>query len=92
MLGGELVALAVVAGGGLFTLDRRAEREQDVPRLARTLDVVSPNLVTLLLTAAAGVVVVTGQVWGLYLLMASTVIGIVGGIANAWLFLTTLDE
>jgi hypothetical protein len=66
--------------------------QQDTQQLARTLDVVSPNVVTLLLTAAAGIVVITGHEWGLYLLVPSTVIGIVGGIANAWLFLTTLRE
>jgi hypothetical protein len=92
VLGGELVSLAVIAGGGLLTLDRRAKREQDTPKLARTLGVVSPNAVTLLLTAAAGVVVITGHAWGLYLLVPSTVIGIVGGLVNAWLFLTTLGE
>ena len=92
VLGAELVGLAVVAGGGLLVLDRRAKREQDTPQLARTLDVVSPNVVTLALVAAAGVVVITGHGWGLYLLAPSSVIGIVGGIVSAWLLLTKLGD
>jgi hypothetical protein len=43
VLGGELVGLAVVAGGGLITLDRRAERELDSPKLARTPGSSSPR-------------------------------------------------
>ncbi len=90
--GAELLAVVVVAGAGLLTLDRRAKREAETPPLARTLDVASPNVVTLALVATAGVVILTGHAWGLYLLVPSTVIAIVGGVANAWLFLTQLGE
>lgn len=91
-LGVELLVVVVIAGAGLLTLDRRAKREAHTPALARTLDLASPNVVTLLLIAAAGVVVLTGHAWGLYLLVPSTVVAIVGGVANAWLFLTQLSE
>jgi hypothetical protein len=91
-LGIELLVVVVIAGAGLLTLDRRAEREQDSPHLARTLDHVSPNVLTLALTAAAGVLLITDHEWGLYLLVPSAVVGVVGGIANAWLFLTKLED
>jgi hypothetical protein len=91
-LGVELLVLVVVAGAGLLALDRRAKREAQTPALARTLDHASPNVATLVLVAAAGIAVLTGQGWGLYLLVPSTVVAIVGGITNAWLFLTQLDD
>jgi hypothetical protein len=90
--GTELLVVVVVAGAGLLTLDRRAKREAQTPALARTLDLASPNVVTLVLIAVAAVVVLTGHGWGLYLLVPSTVIAIVGGLANAWLFLTQLGD
>ncbi|NMO92612.1 hypothetical protein [Actinomycetospora sp. TBRC 11914] len=90
--GVELLVLVAIAGAGLLALDRRAKREAQTPALARTLDYASPNVATLLLIAAAGVVVLTGHGWGLYLLVLSTVVAIVGGVANAWLFLTQLGE
>jgi hypothetical protein len=91
-LGIELLAVVVIAGVSLLVLDRRAKREAQSPPLAHTLDVASPNVVTLVIIAAAGVVVLTGHAWGLYLLVPSTVIAIVGGVANAWLFLTKLGD
>jgi hypothetical protein len=91
-LGIELLAVVVLAGAGLLTLDRRAKREKETPALARTLDFASPNVLTLALIAAAGIVVLTGRAWGLYLLVPSTVIAIVGGVTNAWLFLTKIDD
>jgi hypothetical protein len=91
-LGVELVVVVGIAGAGLLTLDRRATREQESPPLASTLDHVTPNIITLALTAAAGVLLITDHEWGLYLLVPSTVIGIVGGIANAWLFLTRIGD
>ena len=91
-LGIELVVVVAVAGAGLLALDRRAEREPDSPPLASTLDHVTPNIITLVLTGATGVLLITDHEWGLYLLVPSTVIGIVGGIANAWLFLTKIGD
>jgi hypothetical protein len=91
-LGVELVVVVGIAGAGLLALDRRAEREPDSPPLAATLDHVSPNIITLALTAAAGVLLITDHEWGLYLLVPSTLIGIVGGIVNAWLFLTKIGD
>jgi hypothetical protein len=92
VLGIELLGIVAAAGASLLVLDRRAKREEESPALARTLDLASPNVVTLLTIAAAGVVVLTDHAWGLYLLVPSTVIAIVGGVTNAWLFLTKIGE
>ncbi|WP_018333906.1 hypothetical protein [Actinomycetospora chiangmaiensis] len=92
VFGVELLVLVVLAGSGLLVLDRRAKREARTPALARTLDLVSPNVATLVLIAAAAFVALSGHAWGVYLLVPSTVIAIVGGVANAWLFLTEVAD
>ncbi len=56
-------------------------------RLARLVDTVNPNLVCMLLITVAGCLLIArGN--GLYWLAAAEVLALVGGVVNAWLFLT----
>jgi mannose/fructose/N-acetylgalactosamine-specific phosphotransferase system component IID len=92
ILGIVLVALAIVAGAiQILTWrgGRRSSATGDAPadRLARLVDAVSPNLLTVLLTIVAGCLQIAGAN-GLYWVAAAEVAALVGGVVNAWLFLT----
>ena len=56
-------------------------------RLARLVNTVSPNLFTMLLIIIAGCLQLAGDD-GLYWLAAAVVLSLIGGVVNAWLFLT----
>lgn len=88
-LGAGLVVLAVLAGAALLLIGR--EKTATGPgaqeRLARLLDQVSPNLVVVLLTLVAGCLQLA-DTDGLYWVAASSALSLVGGVVNAWLFLT----
>ena len=88
-LGAGLVVLAVLAGMVLVLIDHGKEPSGTGPeeRLARLLDKVSPNLVVVLFILVAGCLQLAGDD-GLYWVAASSVLAAVGGVANAWLFLT----
>lgn len=60
-------------------------------RLVRLLDHTSPNLVATLLVLVAGITLIVGHGGGLYWLVPAVILALVGGSANAWLFLI-LDE
>ena len=88
-LGAGLVGLAVVVGVVLVVVGR-AKKSGDGgsdDRLARLLDQVSPNLVVVLLALIGGCVQLAGDD-GLYWIAASSVLSLVGGVVNAWLFMT----
>jgi hypothetical protein len=88
-LGSGLVGLAVVVGVVLVVVGR-AKKSGDGgsdDRLARLLDQVSPNLVVVLLALIGGCVQLAGDD-GLYWIAASSVLSLVGGVVNAWLFMT----
>ena len=53
-LGAELVVLAVIAGAGLYALDRRAKGGRSDQAVAPVLDAGSPNTITSVLLLAAG--------------------------------------
>ncbi len=92
ILGIVLVALAIVAGA-IQILTWRGGRRSNATgvgpedRLARLVDAVSPNLATVLLTIVAGCLQIAGAN-GLYWVAAAEVAALVGGVVNAWLFLT----
>jgi hypothetical protein len=85
-LGAELLAVAAVAGTALFVLDRRAGHDPG-NRLARYLEVASPNLVTAMLVGLAGLTFLLKAGGGLYWMIPAVVASLVGGVINAWLFL-----
>lgn len=89
VLGAGLVALAVVAGAALVLIGhgKKPAGPTSEERLARLLDKVSPNLVVVLFILVAGCLQLVGDD-GLYWVAASSVLALVGGVVNAWLFLT----
>jgi hypothetical protein len=89
VLGLELVVIALVSGGAmaLISYGKHAQGDGAEDRLARLLDSVSPNLATMLLTLVAGAIELAGSD-GLYWLVPAIILALVGGVVNAWLFLT----
>jgi hypothetical protein len=88
-IGTELVALAVLGGATLLTLDRRAGHARE-PGIARYVERFSPNTITAILVGVSGVTLLAGAGGGLYWLIPSVVASLVGGVVNAWLFLVRL--
>jgi Na+/H+ antiporter NhaD/arsenite permease-like protein len=91
-LGIELLVLAVIAGAGLYVLDRRAKTSRSNQAIAPVLEAVTPSTVTSVLLLAAGIVLVLGARAGLYVLVAPVLAALVCGIASTWLFLIKITE
>ncbi len=91
-LGAELVVLAAITGTGLYILDQRAKGDRSNQAIAPVLQAVAPNAVTSLLLLAAGIVLVLGVPAGLYVLVGSVLVALVGGVVSTWLFLTKITE
>jgi hypothetical protein len=87
-LGIELIVLAIATGTALGYLDQRAKSERSNQPFALLINSISPNLVSSVLMAAAGVVLLFGEPAGLYVLVAPFLMALVSGVASAWLFLT----
>jgi uncharacterized membrane protein len=85
-LGAELLALAAVSGIALLVFDRRAGHDQD-SGVARYIERASPNLITAVLVALAGLTLLLTAGGGLYWMIPATLASLVGGVINAWLFL-----
>jgi hypothetical protein len=90
VLGAELILLAVIAGAGLYLLDRRAKAQSGNQEIGRLLDAVAPNVVTSSLLGAAGIVLILGVHAGLYVLVAPVLVAFAGGVASTWLLLTKI--
>jgi hypothetical protein len=90
-VGAELVALAVFCGGALLTLDRRAGHARE-PGTIRDIERFSPNTITAILVAVAGVSLLVEAGGGLYWLVPAVVASLVGGVLNAWLFLVNVPN
>jgi hypothetical protein len=87
VLGAELIALAVLSGGVLYALDRRASVDTSSQPVGRLLEVVTPNTITSLLLLASGLVLVNDVHAGLYVLVAPILVALIGGVTSAWLLL-----
>ena len=85
-LGAELLAVAAVSGTALLVFDRRAGHDQD-SGVARYIERASPNMVTSVLVALAGLTLLLTAGGGLYWMIPATLASLVGGVINAWLFL-----
>ena len=85
-LGAELLAVAAVTGAILLVLDRRAGHASD-RSVARYIERFSPNTVTAVLVAVAGLTLLLQAGGGLYWLIPAAVASLVGGVVNAWLYL-----
>ncbi|MFC1405569.1 MULTISPECIES: hypothetical protein [Streptacidiphilus] len=96
VLGLELTVLAAAAGTVLIVVGRDKAAGADradhsaTARFLRLLDHSSPNLLTVLFLLTGGATVLAGHGGGLYWLVPSAVVALVGGVINAWLFLTRL--
>ena len=84
----ELIALGVVTGATMALVGRGKAREgrDETARLIRLLDRASPNLLTSLLIALAGIAQLAHTRGGLYWLVPGVVVALVGGVANTWRF------
>ena len=95
LLGLELLATAVLIGGGMLILDRRASvgpspQGAIAHRVASILDAVAPNAVTSILLLIAGVLLVFGVSAGLDVLVLPVFVALAGGVTSAWLLLTKM--
>jgi hypothetical protein len=90
-LGAELLVLAVALGTGLSWLNRRATAQPSAQPISRILATVSPDAITTILLAAAGVLLLAGVGDGIYVVIPATIAAITGGVASAWLFLTGIS-
>jgi hypothetical protein len=90
-LGSELLAVAAVSGIALLILDRRAGHgsDQDV---ARHIEKFSPNMITAVLVAVAGLTFLLKAGGGLYWLIPAAMASLLGGVVNAWLFLVKVTR
>jgi hypothetical protein len=85
-IGAELLAASAVSGTALFIFDRRAGHDPQ-SRLERYLEVASPNLITDVLIAIAGLTLMLKAGGGLYWMIPAVVASLTSGVINAWLFL-----
>ena len=85
-LGAELLAVAVVWGAALLTLDRRAGHGSD-QEVARYIERFSPNTLAAVLVGIAGLTFLVKAGGGLYWLIPAAMASLLGGVLNAWLFL-----
>jgi uncharacterized membrane protein len=91
-LGAELTALAVIAGGGLFVLDRRAKADASTQAIRKTLELITPTTIVSALLLLSGVLLLFGVHGGLYVLIVPVLAALTSGVASAWLFLTKITE
>jgi len=86
-LGAEMLVLALMLGGLLTWLNRRATAHPSGQPISRILGAVSPDAITTVLLAAAGVLLLADVDDGVYVVIPAVIAAIVGGVASAWLFL-----
>jgi hypothetical protein len=90
VLGIEFIALGILHGTALAVSGRRKKSDAgqgEQSRLVRLLDYTSPNTVTTLIVLAAGTMLLTGHAVVVYLLVPAVILALIGGVANAWIFL-----
>jgi hypothetical protein len=90
-LGWELLAVAAVSGTALLIVDRRAGHSTD-QGVARYIERFSPNTITAVLVAVAGLTFLLKAGGGLYWLIPAAVTSLLGGVVNAWLFLVRVTS
>jgi hypothetical protein len=92
VLGLEYLVLAAATAitAIVFVPWTRHARERSM--LMRILDVTTPNITTCVPLAAAGVVLLLDEQWGLYFLVPALIAVLAGGVWNAWLILVKLTD
>jgi hypothetical protein len=95
VVGGELIALAVIVAAVLIWLGRRAKaarRATSASALGALLEAYAPNTVTAVLLVVAGLLIALGLNAGLDVLVLPVIAALIGGVASAWLLLTKIAE
>jgi multisubunit Na+/H+ antiporter MnhF subunit len=92
LVGVEFVVLAVVVAVGMVLLERRAGKGSTENMLSRVLERINPNYTTALGALLTGGLMIGGVSWAPYVLFPTACIAIVGGLASAYLLLTTLSD
>jgi modulator of FtsH protease len=89
VLGFEFVALGTLSVAADLVTGHWKRKSQAIfpSRLTRLVSALSPNLATALLIIAAGTCLIAGADGGIYLVVPVVFLAIVGGVANAWIFL-----
>ena len=89
VLGCEFIALGLVEGVADIITGRWRRRDEASlrSRQARLVGALSPNMVTAVLIATAGVFLAAGNKDGVYLVVPVVFFALVGGVASAWIFL-----
>jgi len=90
-LGWELLAVAAASATILLVLDRRAGHGSH-QAVARFIEKFSPNTITAVLVAVAGLTFLLKAGGGLYWLIPAALASLLGGVINAWLFLVRLTS
>jgi hypothetical protein len=85
-LGAELLVVSAVSGMALLVFDRRAGHDP-ASGVAQYIERASPNMVTAILVAVAGITFLLKAGGGLYWMIPAVLASLVGGVINAWLFL-----
>jgi hypothetical protein len=90
-LGWELLAVAVVSGAAMLIFDQQAGHSTD-QSVARYIERFSPNTITAVLVGVAGLTFLVKAGGGLYWLIPAAMASLLGGVANAWLFLVKVTS
>jgi len=90
-LGAELLGAAALSGAALLFLDRRAGHDPG-GGVASYVERASPNTVTAVLVAIAGLSFLLKAGGGLYWMIPAVLASLVGGVINAWLFLLKVPD
>jgi hypothetical protein len=87
-LGAELIVIGGVTSWILLSIRRvkHGLTEDDKQRIA-IFNRRGPNVMVMLLFVASGIILACGEPDGLYLLLPATLVALISGILNAWLFL-----
>jgi hypothetical protein len=89
-LGLELIGWAALSLVLMFVLDRRAGHGSS-HHAARHVEQFSPNAVTSILLGIGGATFLAKHGGGLYWLLPTVAVSLLGGVLNAWVFLVSDD-
>jgi len=88
VVGGELIAIGVIASWTLLANGRRKRwRADDDALVIAIFNHRFPNVLVMLLFVASGIALACGANGGLYLLLPASLVAFASGVLNAWYFL-----
>jgi hypothetical protein len=88
VLGAELIATGLITSWILLALRRVKQSLSDEDqRIIAIFNRRAVNVTIMLLLTASGIVLVSGEPTGLYLLFPATLVALISGVLNAWYFL-----